>query len=648
VVVLVMLTSLVAPSASAHAFLLFTSPASDGSSPSSPAALTLTFDAPVTVSPGAIRATGPGGPVSLGRPAARGTAVTVPVTAVLPVGAYTVSWQVTADDGDTVAGSYRFAIGPQTSGSSLAQRSFTSPPADPGMWSAAMLRWVLFAALATALGGLAGSGLARLRTGRAPRPAPLPWIWQAALPGAVAAAGLALLVAGDGSLLGGLSHPGRALAHRPGIVAVVELVAFAVAGIAARLRRRARWPFGALLVIVAAEAVRGHPPAAAPGWGGLLIGVHLAAVAIWLGGLVHILRCALAWRDAPKPAWRLVGDYARLAIWLFAIVVITGLLAAVLIVPLPALFTTAYGRTLLVKLAVAAIAAALALAARLRLRRGQRGRPERCARAEAGALTMVLAVTALLTSLPPPADANRDLAFPPPTTGPVVPLGALAGQISVFAQASAGQLVVRLFTPGSEDAPAPADGDAPVQIADTPATAAPRYELSAALTDPAGRTRPLPVRRCGVGCFVAAARWSDGTSQLTLHPSATGWADTAVAFPLTWPPPPADTAALRRLIAAMTKVKHFTLYERVTSDTTQGPGALHRIVLDGRRFLASEPYGSGNAPIVTRADDGALTVALPTERIQARLSLDTRGRIAGETFTAPRYLTTRTFTYEDT
>ncbi|MFL6056683.1 MAG: copper resistance CopC/CopD family protein [Actinoallomurus sp.] len=641
----ILTTALAAP-ASAHAFLLFTSPAADGASPTSPAALTLTFDSPVTVSAGAVRAYGPGRrPVPLGPAAAHATTVTVPVTAALPVGTYTVNWQVTADDGDTVAGSYRFAIGPQTSAHPLTQDAFTSPPAAPGMWPTTVLRWILFAALATGLGGLAGAGLARLRPGMRSRAAPAPWIGPAALAGAIAAAGLALLVAGDGHLLRGLTRPQRALTNGPGTIAALEFAAFVLAGATARLRFRPRWSAGALGAVIVAEAVRGHPQAALPGWGGLLIGVHLAAMAIWLGALVQVLRTALAWRDAPKAARRLIADYARLAIWLLATVVATGVVAALLIVPLPAVLTTAYGRTLLVKLAVVAVAACLALAARRRMRRAPAGRTERWVRGEAGALAGVLAVTALLTALPPPADANRALPFPPPPAGPVVPLGTLAGQVSVFAQASAGQLVVRLFTPGSEDTQAPTSGNAPVKITDTPAKAQ-RYELTAALADPTGRSKPLRMRRCGTGCFITPVRWLTGTSQITLRPNAPGWASTAVALPVAWPPHP-DPAVLRRVVAAMRKTDSFTLYERVTSDTTRGPGTLHRIVLDGSRFMTSEPYGSGNAPITTRADDGSLTIALPAERIQARLVLDERGRIARETLTAPRYLTTRTFAYPD-
>lgn len=69
------------------------------------------------------------------------------------------------------------------------------------------------------------------------------------------------------------------------------------------------------------------------------------------------------------------------------------------------LVTTAYGRTLLVKLTLVAVVAGLALAGRAAVRRSAAVKSPssgRLARVEAGALVGVLAVTALLISLSPP------------------------------------------------------------------------------------------------------------------------------------------------------------------------------------------------------------------------------------------------------
>lgn len=627
--------------ASAHAALLFTGPAADGAVPTSPTELSLTFDSQVALPAVPVVLTDPAGRrVPLGRPAMHKSVVTVPVSQRLGPGVYTVVWQVAADDGDAVTGRYRFAVGPGAPGSALTATGYVSPPAAAGFWPTTIGRWLVYAALAVALGGAAAGRLARRRSDRA---GPKPWIRPAAIVGGAASGGLALIVAGGGNLLEGAAQPGNALDGRAGAVAVVQIAAFAVAGLA--------WPrlpkvaVAALLAVVAAEAVRGHPQAASPLWGALLIAVHLLAVALWIGALLHVVRTALAWRDQPGQARLLFADYARWALWLFAVVVVTGTVTALLIIPLDAVVTTGYGRTLLLKLALVAAAATLALTARRRLRRGPGHRTARIAGAESGVLAAVLAATALLVTIPPPVDANRPLPVPPPPSGPVRPLGALAGAVSISATASTGQLVVHLFVPGSDD-PAAAPGDAPVQIVSA-SRAEPRYQLTAALADPTGKPQQLRLRRCGTGCFVAPAAWADGTSQLTLRTTVTdtplGTVGGTVALAVAWPPAP-DTGALRRALDAMRQTSRFTLYERTTSDTARGPGELKRLVMDGRRFLDSQPYRA-NAPVVLRDGADTLTVALPAERIQARLTLDNRGRIIRETLTAPRYLITRTFVY---
>jgi copper transport protein len=151
-----------APAASAHATLLFTSPAADSAVPVSPDAITLTFNEPVTLVGTPVTLTGP-----VGRKIALGTAresggrsvLTVPVPSRLPDGVYTVSWQIISADGDPINSQYEFAVGPAPA--SLASAA-ASAPSTPGQWPLAVARWLLFAGLAAALGGLAGRGLAGL------------------------------------------------------------------------------------------------------------------------------------------------------------------------------------------------------------------------------------------------------------------------------------------------------------------------------------------------------------------------------------------------------------------------------------------------------------------------------------------------------
>jgi copper transport protein len=601
--VLAVLLGTAAP-ASAHATLLFTSPAADATVADAPKALVLVFDRPVSVHGSTavrLQPTVPLGAATLSKDA---RTVTIPVRGSVATGVRTVDWQVAARDGDVMTGSYQFAVGPRTVALNSGQTTAAKDPAPT-----AILRWLLFAALALLLGELAAN---RLTPGAA---RPRRWAPATALTGTAAAVVLAALLARDSSLLG----------SRPGVLALVEVAGFGLAAVAVLVRRDA-WAAIPLAGVLVAEALRAHPQADHPVAGALLTVVHLMAAVLWAGVLVHVLR-------APTRG-RLLA-YARLAAWLFTAVVATGIASGLLLVPLGDLATTTYGRVLLAKLAPVAAVAALALTARRRLHRvppEASGSSQRPARVEAVALGAVLALSATLTVLPAPADANRALSFAPPADGPIVPAGTRAGEIGITARASAGQLVVDLTAPATGER-----GDE-------------SYALTATLADPRGTTRPLRLRGCGTGCYYAPVSWRDGTSHLTLTASTPGWTGGRAGLAVAWPPRPAP-ALLREIVAAMKKAPHFTLHELVTSNTRLDVGNAMALPTTGARFLASEPYGSGTAPVTTRLPDQdghrRLALAYPAEHLQLTLTLDTDGRITHESFTGPNHLITRTFVYPE-
>jgi copper transport protein len=259
-----------APAASAHATLLFTSPAADSAVPVPPDAITLTFNEPVTLAGTPVTLAGPGGrKITLGAPRESGgrSVVTVPVPGRLPDGVYTVSWQVISADGDLVGSEYEFAVGPAPAslGSAAA-----AAPAAPGQWPLAVARWLLFAGLAAALGGLAGRGLARLYRDP-PVPLPGPWALRGSLLGLAAGVVLAALQLGGGSLPAGLAHLSvpTLLSGSPGVIAAVEVASFAIAAVLLRLRRPG-WAVVPLLAVVAAEGLRAHPESVVPVGGALL------------------------------------------------------------------------------------------------------------------------------------------------------------------------------------------------------------------------------------------------------------------------------------------------------------------------------------------------------------------------------------------
>jgi copper transport protein len=274
----------------------------------------------------------------------------------------------------------------------------------PIVWETGVARWLLFAGLSVALGGLAGRGLARQYKGTFPVPLPAPWALRGSLLGAAASAWLALIAAGP-------AHLPRLFATTAGAIACVELAAFLIAAGLLRLRQP-NLSVLPLLAVVAAEGVRAHPESVIPVVGALITYCHLLPAAIWAGMLLYMLRAAMAWRYHPADMRSLIRLYATAAAWLFTILVVTGLISALVLVPLRSLLTTTYGLVLIVKAVLVAVAACLAIAGRVWLRR----RPEAGAgpalatRLECGTIAVVLAVTGLLTALTPPAAPVRSAA----------------------------------------------------------------------------------------------------------------------------------------------------------------------------------------------------------------------------------------------
>ncbi|HTT00253.1 MAG TPA: CopD family protein [Streptosporangiaceae bacterium] len=293
----------------------------------------------------------------------------------------------------------------------------------PVVWETAVARWLLLAGLAVALGGLAGRGLARQYKGTFPRPLPAPWALRGSLAGLVGSGWLALITTG--------TNRNAALA---------ELVAFAVAALLLRLRQPG-WSVVPLLAVVVAEGIRAHPETIVPVVGALITYCHLIPAMLWAGMLVYVLRTAISWRDHPEQMRGLIRLYAAAAAWLFAFLVITGVISALVLVPLGSLLTTTYGRVLIVKAALVAVAAGMAVAGRVWLRhRPQPGAgPARATRLELAVLAAVLAVTALLTALTPPAtpirpaSAARPAAVRPAATHPAAVRAATAGPAAVRA-----------------------------------------------------------------------------------------------------------------------------------------------------------------------------------------------------------------------
>ncbi|MEU3250274.1 CopD family protein [Streptomyces sp. NPDC006997] len=283
----------------------------------------------------------------------------------------------------------------------------TGEAAAPGAGGTALLRGVVCAALCVPVGELFVRRLAR-RVPGAPEAWPRSGAPVAAAVGFAAALGLASVVAAGDPVPGSVTgiDLGGLHASREGRLALLEVNAFAVAGLCVLSRRPGTqvWPLAAVAV---AEALRAHPTTEHTPWvGSGLTLVHLTCASLWAGGLLYALRTLRRW-GATAAGAALLGRYARVAVGLLAAVTATGVWSSLRRMPpetvVEQLTSTAYGRVLLAKVLLVAAVAGLALCARRRLRHAADPLTA-CspARAEVLALGVVVAVSGLLTALPVP------------------------------------------------------------------------------------------------------------------------------------------------------------------------------------------------------------------------------------------------------
>jgi copper transport protein len=216
-----------------------------------------------------------------------------------------------------------------------------------------------------------------------------------------------------------------------------------------------------------------------------------------------------------------------------------------------------------------------------------------------------------------------------------VPLGGRAGDVGIYATASAGQIVLHLSAPQENGA------------------AAPQFTVSVTLARPRRTPQPIAVRGCGPGCFVAPARWARGDNLLTIQAAASGWTGGSASLDVPWPPV-AGAKLLHRALAAMRQIPAMTVYEKVTSNTALGSGTAQAIRLSGHDFLATEPYNRGVVPLadLVKGSGGQqiLLLGFPGANLWAQLTLgahDAPYRFAREILVGPDHLISRGFAYPE-
>jgi copper transport protein len=457
-------TALWAPTpAFGHAQLEGTSPERGAVVKREPGAVVFRFDEPVEGNFGAVRVyDAEGARVDEGdafHPNGEGPRIGVHLKPGLPDGSYTATYRVISADGHIVSSGFVFSIGkpgraPSETVAELTAGSGSGPVTETVF---GLARGLQYAATALAVGSLAFllavwlPGLAAVgRAGKA-------WSRAARAFGSrlratmILAAALGALTAGAGVVMEGAEAAGvsgfsalketivrETLETKFGTVWGLGVLAWLAVGVlaAAGFRNPAdRRPNPAVLgllavplaFIVLVPALSGHGSTQSPVALNFPVNVvHVAAVAIWLGGLASLLFVLPAATRQLEPGDRgrlLAANLARfsqVALLSVAAILLTGLVQAYVYVRhLDALLETGYGRAVLIKFVL--LLALIALGAYNRRRSVPRlnriaaggespGRAglllRRALRAEIALLAVVLGVTAALASYAPPVSAQ--------------------------------------------------------------------------------------------------------------------------------------------------------------------------------------------------------------------------------------------------
>jgi copper transport protein len=390
--------------AAAHAVLVATQPSSLAVLPSAPHRVTLTFGEQVQVSPDGVRVLAPDGSRVDDRHAGQvdghGDTVGVGVTATAAQGTYTVAWRMVSADSHPVSGAFTYSVG-HTSAT-------TAPPPSSGSTAVTVLYWTSrvlgYAGYALLVGAVAfvllcwpgGAGARRVRgLVRLAWPLLLATTVADALLQGPYGAGVGLAHLFDGTVLAStLALPlGTGLALRVTLLAVaMPLVHEVLSG----GRRMFGWLCAPVLAGVAVTwSMSGH--AATGGHTALALPadvLHLAAMGVWLGGLVVL------WRTTP-PA-EAVRRFSRVAFTCVAALVATGTYQSWRQLGGWLTFVdTGYGRLLLLKIGAVAVVLAAAWFSR-RWVRGRAGSLRHSVLVETAGAVVVLALTAALVDADPP------------------------------------------------------------------------------------------------------------------------------------------------------------------------------------------------------------------------------------------------------
>ncbi|MEV6299652.1 copper resistance protein CopC [Actinoplanes sp. NPDC051861] len=415
-------TLLAAAPASAHAALVGSDPGNGTIVPDAPNKVTLTFSESVQLLSGKIRVIAPDGSrADQGDPVAAGTQVTVPLRAGGGRGTYLVSYRVISADSHPVAGTISYSVGAASAPPTATEEDVAVDPVVRALIPVG--KFLGYAGLVLLVGPVLV--LALLWPHRLDRRGPGRLAWT----GIGLVAGSTLLglwlqapyTLGTGLFDVGIDDLRDVLGSTFGAVMLVRLGVVTAA--AFLLRPLLTGPAGgeskldlALLGVLGVAALAtwpltGHPTASpVAGVSVVIDALHLAAMAVWLGGLVMLFGFLLPRADA-RELGAILPIWSRWAATAVGALIFAGVVQALIeVASLDGLINSTYGRLILVKVGLAATVIGVAFFSRrlVRSRAAEEspGPLRRIVFAELAVTVVVLGVTSALVQIPPPRTAE--------------------------------------------------------------------------------------------------------------------------------------------------------------------------------------------------------------------------------------------------
>jgi copper transport protein len=568
--VVVLLALVWAPAALAHANLVSTTPGDGATVATAPTEVRVLFDDPVTVGPGNAVVASDRTSVMSGKPRVEraGRELVLPLQE-LADGDYSARWRIISDDGHLESGVLAFRVG---SGGGPAPQSILKPAGGNPSTLDVLARWLLIGGVLVA----GGAALFFLLVTRA-------CAREAA--GAVTV-GLIAVVLGGAWLLHATDDAATRFGHATQAAVVIAGVG-AIAAALARLTGRYLVPamIPALLLLVE-PSLAGHAsrPADDRPLSVFADLVHVTAAAFWIGGLVQLALLLLRGRagDAPR-------RFSQLALVAVVAIAASGVGRAVVeLSSVSQLWSTGYGRAILVKTVLFAVVIVIAATGSRRLLSAPL-RLLRSVEAEIAVLALVVVAVGVLTALRPGRDAVARAAAAAGgpievAAAPAPPRGAV-----VFADEADKLAVALAVQPGR-----------PLRLTATvigqKGLGVDGLDVGVAAMD-GSRSASAVARPCGHGCYEADVPFGSKPTAFDVTVNGTGrFQSLRFAVPGAWPPPP-GTAFLRRATRVFDALDSVVLRERLRSQPDNGIHTTWKLV---RPYSLEYSIDGGAGGIVIR------------------------------------------------